>query len=325
MLRIKLRALTTLFLLSVSALLSAQDFYFENELSFRLDRKCAGSELIPNKVFQETEEIFLSSTLLPTISGDNYKLFCNELAKPDFSFDSILISNELFDNHIAYYAHFNGLWQEMWAEDSAFAVKSNFYKLKLTIDSCIKANPTKGVTNTFLAFSKMPEALYFIPFYRNLLLNWAVVAYFEPKNGIPVALPKSLVYNLSTLQQNVLAIRINSNDEIFIGANKSEYQATLAEVKSNVIKHITNEGKDTMFAISSEKAIVSLNNERGTSYSAYVDLYNEIVSAYNLVWNEYAQKVYKQTYNKLPNDQQKIIKAKYPRRIAEAEPVSVNR
>ena len=51
-------------------------------------------------------------------------------------------------------------------------------------------------------------------------------------------------------------------------------------------------------------------------------MYNAIVAAYNEVREDFAQKVYKLSYHELSNEQQKVINTKYPRKIAEAEPVS---
>ena len=81
-----LRALVLFFFIGTSALSIAQDFFFENELGFKLDRKCAEKDLIPSNLFQETEDLILSTSLLSSISGDDYKFFCKALSKTNFSF-----------------------------------------------------------------------------------------------------------------------------------------------------------------------------------------------------------------------------------------------
>jgi len=321
----KIRALFFCSFIGISALSFAQDFFFENELSFRLDRKCAEKSLLAAELFKETESKLIESGDLSSISGESYQMFTNTLQADGFVFEKLSLSQEVFNNHIIYYQLFNTIWTEMWNEDSAFAIKSHFYKLKTSIDSFNASIPIVGVANTFTAFSRLSDELFFVPFYRNLIINWAVVAYFEPETGLPVALPEIPVYDLSGIQQNVLFIRITNEDEIFIAEGKSEMKSTLVDVRNSVMKHITNEGKNPMLALSSEQAIVSLKNERGTSYTAYVNVYNEIVGAYNFIRDEYSQNIYKIPYSQLSKEQQKVVNEKYPQKIAEAEPISTDK
>ncbi len=319
------RALFFCSFIGISALSFAQDFFFENELSFRLDRKCAEKSLLSAELFKETESKLIESGDLSGISGESYQMFTHTLQADGFAFEKLSLSQEVFDSHITYYQLFNTIYTEMWNEDSAFAIKSHFYKLKTTIDSFNASIPNVGVENTFAAFSRMSDELFFVPFYRNLLINWAVVAYYEPNTGISVSLPELAVYDINGVQQNVLVIRITNEDEIFIAAEKNEIKSTLVDVRNSVIKHITNEGKDSTLALSSEQAIVSLKNEKGTSYTAYVNVYNEIIGAYNFIRNEYSQNLYKIPYSQLNTEQQKVVNKKYPQKIAEAEPLNTDK
>jgi hypothetical protein len=80
------------------------------------------------------------------------------------------------------------------------------------------------------------------------------------------------------------------------------------------------------------KQIVSLQNDRGTSYEMYIKVQNELVGAYNDVREEYAQKKFGKTIkqleegadrSKLMKEQLEAIKDVYPQRISEAEPKNV--
>ena len=83
--------------------------------------------------------------------------------------------------------------------------------------------------------------------------------------------------------------------------------------------------------ISSNKAIISLESDRGTSYGTYIAVQNELVGAYTELRNRLSEKLYGVTYTQLLKDnknrsteslKEKIanIKAKYPQIISEAEP-----
>ena len=76
------------------------------------------------------------------------------------------------------------------------------------------------------------------------------------------------------------------------------------------------------------KQIVSLQNDRGTSYEMYIKVQNELVGAYNDVRNEYAQRKFGKTMQELEagaedselfDNQLGAVKKVYPQRISEAE------
>lgn len=73
-------------------------------------------------------------------------------------------------------------------------------------------------------------------------------------------------------------------------------------------------------------AIVSLQNDNGTSYEMYIQVQNELQSAINQLRDELSEKEFGKKYNELDpineGDKEKIkaIRAVYPQRISEAEP-----
>lgn len=71
------------------------------------------------------------------------------------------------------------------------------------------------------------------------------------------------------------------------------------------------------------KGIVSVQNDRGTSYAKYVAIQNEIIAAYNEVKDKYSQKFFKKPFAELDEDQQKAIKELIPQKISEAEPKAI--
>lgn len=69
-----------------------------------------------------------------------------------------------------------------------------------------------------------------------------------------------------------------------------------------------------------DKHVISLQNDRGSSYQAYISVQNELVAAYNELRDELAEQKFGTTYAELNDDQQKAIREIYPQRISEAEP-----
>ena len=70
-----------------------------------------------------------------------------------------------------------------------------------------------------------------------------------------------------------------------------------------------------------KKAIVSLQSDRGTAYSTYISVQNELVAAYSELRNRYANDKFGTEFDDLTDEQQKVIKKDiYPQIISEAEP-----
>lgn len=83
--------------------------------------------------------------------------------------------------------------------------------------------------------------------------------------------------------------------------------------------------------------MVSLTNDRSTSYGLYVAVQNEVVAAYNTLRDRYSRERFGKSWKELereeienPNDEQiiertKEVKNAYPLNISEAEPVDYSK
>ena len=83
--------------------------------------------------------------------------------------------------------------------------------------------------------------------------------------------------------------------------------------------NVNNNGKKDNSSESPEKAVVSLQNQEGTSYSMYIQVQNELTKAYNELRNEKANNDFGLDFDKLDVEEQKIIKKYYPMKVSEAE------
>ena len=71
------------------------------------------------------------------------------------------------------------------------------------------------------------------------------------------------------------------------------------------------------------KGVISLQNDRGTSYQAYIGVQNELVKAINELRDEFSMKAYGKPFLQLTEEQQDIAKKCIPQNISEAEPKDV--
>ena len=71
------------------------------------------------------------------------------------------------------------------------------------------------------------------------------------------------------------------------------------------------------------KGVVSLQNDKGTSYSKYIEVQNELVKAFNELRDELSMNTFGVPYKDLDDEKQKAVKKYYPMTISEAEPRNV--
>lgn len=120
-------------------------------------------------------------------------------------------------------------------------------------------------------------------------------------------------------RRNLFDISINSIDKIIIRNEDKDY----TEIKDLLIQFATNNGVSPVYSENPQVVVVSLKNDIGTSYTTYLNVYNEIKAAYNVIWDTAANKDYGRPYAQLTKDEQKIIFNKYPLTLSEAEPDDV--
>jgi biopolymer transport protein ExbD len=159
-----------------------------------------------------------------------------------------------------------------------------------------------------------------------LLVFFLVTTTMDVPNGLQVALPpisEEPPEDSKQKKREVLEVLVNSADQLQVEGSI----LTIDKLRQKTMDHLTNEGRNPTLSTTSTKAIVSLKNDRGTSYDMYVQVYNELTAAYNKVRDEYSMQKYGVIYSKLDplRDEDKIkeVKKKYPKKLSEAEPVSI--
>ena len=72
--------------------------------------------------------------------------------------------------------------------------------------------------------------------------------------------------------------------------------------------------------------MISLQNDRGTSYRAYIEVQNELVKAVNEIRDEFSMREFGVKYSALTDEaQMKVVRDCIPQNISEAEPKDVGK
>lgn len=132
-------------------------------------------------------------------------------------------------------------------------------------------------------------------------------------------------------RRNIIIVKINSADRLLAGSEPIAVEQLKDKVKEFLtnptdnpnlpekeIKDIEGFGK---YPVS--KGVISLQNDRGTSYHAYIAVQNELVKAVNELRDDFSYKNYGKPFIKLDDEKQGIVKKAIPQNISEAEPKDV--
>ncbi len=120
-------------------------------------------------------------------------------------------------------------------------------------------------------------------------------------------------------ERNVFQVLVNANNQILVEGEWSD----ITRLKDQAKEFINNNGRKENLSENPEKAVISLQNDRGTSYSMYIQVQNELKRAYNELRNEAAIERYGKKFSELNATQQKDIQKIYPIKISEAEPRNI--
>ena len=134
-------------------------------------------------------------------------------------------------------------------------------------------------------------------------------------------------------RRNIVVVRINAQDRILAGGTPMDVTQVKDKIKEFIVNPTNSESlpekemKDIegfgQYAVS--KGVVSLQNDRGTSYSAYLRVQNEIVKAFNEIRDDFAMVNYGSKYADLDEEKQRIVRDAVPQSISEAEPKDVSK
>lgn len=168
-----------------------------------------------------------------------------------------------------------------------------------------------------------------------LLIFFLVTTTMDVDSGIVRRLPPPVdptVKPPDIRERNVLNVLVNSRDALLVNREPGD----LTTLRQRVKAYITNredrpdwpekrlETIEHIGDVYVSRGIVSLKNDRGTSYDMYIQVQNELAAAFNELRNELAMEKFGLRYDRLDNaDWVNAINKAIPVAISEAEPEDV--
>ncbi len=157
-----------------------------------------------------------------------------------------------------------------------------------------------------------------------LLIFFLVATTFDVDTGIGMTLPPKLDENIDpppVRDRNMLKILLNAQGMVLLEDKPSAVNRIREEVK----KHVTNNGRDPLYAESADRAVVSLKTDRQTSYAAYIEVLDEIWMAYRELWDAEARAMGYPSYDEYrktmeDRGEENVIREKIKANLSLAEP-----
>jgi biopolymer transport protein ExbD len=134
-------------------------------------------------------------------------------------------------------------------------------------------------------------------------------------------------------ERNVWAVLVNSNDQLMVEGKELPLSRLKEETKEFLrnpqnkenLPEKRKEVIDRLGEIEVTKGIISLKNDRNTTYGMFIKVKNELLAAGREVKDEFSMKHFGKNYNDLSEDLQSIVKKAAPAIISESEPTDVNK
>ena len=187
-----------------------------------------------------------------------------------------------------------------------------------------------------------------------LLIFFLVTTTIETDSGLNRKLPpmEDQVDPPIIREKNIFTVVVNKNDQLLVEEELTE----IKDLRSLAVSFLDNGGgvgeescdycqgeRDESSSDNPDKAIISLKNNRETSYKVYIAIQNELVAAYNELRNREflilypsaglnfvdAQKKYDDPRTSVDDSEDlkpkiDVVKNMFPQKLSEAEPSKTN-
>ena len=140
------------------------------------------------------------------------------------------------------------------------------------------------------------------------------------------------IEDIKVNRRNIMVVMINLNDRLSAGGQPMDVSMLREAVKEFIMNPANDPGKpeielQTIAGINVQvpvsKGVISLQNDRGTSYDAYIAVQNELVAAFTEMRDNFSRQHFGKIYTALTDDQQDAVRKAIPQTISEAEPKDI--
>lgn len=177
-----------------------------------------------------------------------------------------------------------------------------------------------------------------------LLIFFLVTTTIEKDKGIARQLPPEQPENIDPpklKEKNIFIVNVNKSDQLLVEDNLMD----IVDLRLAAIEFLDNGGdgsctfckgkRNPASSDNPDKAIISVQNDRETSYKTYIQVQNELVAAYSFLRDRESQRLYGWKFTEVKRalgegsypgnkeaaqEKMKTIQDLFPMKLSEAEP-----
>ena len=167
-----------------------------------------------------------------------------------------------------------------------------------------------------------------------LLIFFLSVTSMSVDKGLIRRLPPPItddmqISEIEVKERNVMVVLLNSNNQLMVQREYTHVDELRAKTREFITNPMNKENlpelRDTVLphlghVRFAKNHVISLQNDRGTEYQAYIEVQNELIAAYNELRNEMARAHFGASFDELDQERQDEIKLVFDQKISEAEP-----
>jgi biopolymer transport protein ExbD len=168
-----------------------------------------------------------------------------------------------------------------------------------------------------------------------LLIFFLVTVTMDVDTGITRKLPPPVEEN-STVdfnQRNIFEVLVNSANMLLVEGKPGNLETIKDDAKTFFLNPNDDpnlpekklESIELMGDVYVSKGVISLKNDRGTSYEMYIKVQNELTRAFQEMRDELAVEKFGTKYDNLDPQKQEAVQAVIPIAISEAEPEDIGK
>ena len=174
-----------------------------------------------------------------------------------------------------------------------------------------------------------------------LLIFFLITTSMDTDKGLkrrlpPMAPKQQKQQEIEINDRNIMRLLVNRADEIVISRKDASgidqlIPVKLEQLKDYAVEFIMNPDKKPVLPELERREIeglgertvvttgyaISIKNEVETSYQQYVNVQNELIKAYNEVWDTFARQAFGKPFEALTPSQKKSVTDAYPMHISE--------
>ncbi|MBI9035699.1 MAG: biopolymer transporter ExbD [Bacteroidales bacterium] len=167
-----------------------------------------------------------------------------------------------------------------------------------------------------------------------LLVFFLVTTTMDVDSGITRRLSPPVLdeTKVDVKERNILKVLVNKSDRLLVDDKPGNLRTLREDVKTFIVNPMGDEKLPEKKLVYIEEfgaeyarsmGIVSLKNDRGTSYDMYIKVQNELAAAFNELKDELAQEKFGKKFDNLSKEQMDAIGTAIPTSVSEAEPENI--